>query len=148
MPSNNETIFFSLGTSKGTSVADGFLKARPGSVLEKVFKNNMNLEESFPGTKIGLNYTSQRDDYAFYQDKQIVLAKKEYHCKAKSTDAQTGTRLASFDLTFHILGGVCLGIPSPNAVFVNRLTKAFALFESHVQGTCKNARNWKVAKNV
>ena len=79
---------FSLGTNKpGSAIANVFLRAPKGSIYNRIYENQMATTESFIPTKDGVALTSLRDDYAYFQQDQFVLAySTELECQVKITN--------------------------------------------------------------
>ena len=78
----------------GSPTADSFVKAKPGTIYHKVFKNHMNLETSFgfAGAKL---VGESEDKLAFYYAKQVTLG-TDQGCKVNDQVLN----MPSFRLTF------------------------------------------------
>ncbi len=68
-------------TAKGTTLADFYIKAKPGSIYEKVYKKHMTKEESFVMPDEGVRLALERPDYAYSEDPPLVLAIPGNECK-------------------------------------------------------------------
>ncbi len=73
---------FSMGAlNHGTAAAETFTKATPGSVYEKIYQNHMKTDDSFVPVVQGLEHVINKDSYAYFEDKQLILAATGFDCK-------------------------------------------------------------------
>ena len=84
MANNNIALFFRLILPpKDSSLSQYFLKEKdkPGSIYEKIYKNNINELESFFDDEAGLEHMVNEMKLALSNYKHQVLSYKQYHCK-------------------------------------------------------------------
>ena len=65
------TDYFLTTTSSGGATGQLFSRSEPGTAYHKVFKNNMNLEESFIGNTKGLKQLWEQPKRAHYHYNQV-----------------------------------------------------------------------------
>ena len=71
-----------LGTfTSGSTQADIFAAAKEGTINNQIFKERMQHDDSFVPTLEGLKNVMEKENYAYMNYYQMVLAAKEYDCK-------------------------------------------------------------------
>ena len=66
--------------SVGTVIGDSFAKAKPGSIEQRVLKNNMDLDRSFNFSAIH-EVVESSEKLAFYYSRFVVLGPLPDKCK-------------------------------------------------------------------